>query len=332
MIRGRIAVTGGGGYVGSLLVPKLFAHGYEVKVLDTFWYGRDVLNPPKLRGARPADLIVGDIRNERDVNLAFAGCDTVIHLACISNDPSFEMNPGLGKAINYDAFAGILRALKRCNVKQFIYASSSSVYGVKDIPNVTEETPCDPISDYSKFKLMCEEDLKSADIGNCKWTIVRPATVCGYTPRMRLDLIINALSITAIINKKIHVHGGGQLRPNVNVRDMVRAYLAVLDAPIEKTHGQTFNVGAENLSVNQLAKLVQKVLSDPAVEIVHEPVVDPRSYQIDSSKILRDIGFSPSLSFDEAIMSILLNYNKMRNPLTNPMYYNIKRMKQLGIA
>lgn len=328
----RIVVTGGGGYVGSMLVPRLAQAGHDVCVLDTFWFGKKALLHSNPRRTAFCDMIEGDIRNDLDVASAFCGADAVIHLACVSNDPSFEMNPTLGKSINYDSFSVILKALKKYNVKQFIYASSSSVYGVKDEERVTEDLSCEPLTDYSKYKLMCEEDLRAADLGSTKWTIIRPATVCGWSPRIRLDLIINALAISAIVNKRITVHGGGQFRPNINIRDMVRAYTAVLEAPADTVHGKTYNVGGENFTVNSLANLVHRVLADKTIEIVREPVVDNRSYRINSDKILHDLGFAPKFSFDEAVVSIMLSYHKLSRPLTNPLYYNIKQMKQLGLV
>lgn len=315
-----------------MLTHRLHQLGYHVTVLDTGWFGLDHLKGHALRKARTCDIVKGDIRSEKDLALAFFQADVIIHLACVSNDPSFEMNPELGKSINYDAFQGILKAVKKSGAKRFIYASSSSVYGVKDEEKVTEDLSCDPLTDYSKYKLMCEQDLKSFDLGTTKWTIIRPATVCGWSPRLRLDLILNALTISALVNKRINVHGGGQYRPNVNIRDMVRAYVAVMEAPEHVVHGQTYNVGGENFTVNQLAKLVHKVLRDPKVEIVHEPVIDNRSYRINSEKILKDIGFHTQFLFDEAVSSILLSYHKLRQPLTNPLYSNIKQMQKLGLV
>lgn len=327
----RVAVTGGMGYVGSMLVPKLLHLGYEVTVLDTAWFGdgvfQTVQNHPGLR------VVKGDIRKREDLWQAFRNADAVIHLACISNDPSFEMNPELGKSINYDAFAGIMDMVKECKIKRFIYASSSSVYGVKEEQDVTEDMACDPLTDYSKYKLMCENDLRNADLGDTIWTILRPATVCGWSPRLRLDLVVNILTISALVNKKIIVHGGSQLRPNINIKDMCRAYVSVLEAPRDKVHGQTFNVGFENFSLHKIALMVKKNLSDPSVEIEFVETNDIRSYHVNSDKIYSAIGFKPKQSIINAIGSIVLSYGtgKIRNPLTNPIYSNVKRMRELGL-
>lgn len=326
----KIAITGGGGYVGAMLVPRLLAQGHEVTVLDTFWYGQDVF--PSCAGNPRLRLVKGDIRSYHNLMDAFRGADTVIHLACISNDPSFEMTPELGKTINYDSFAGIIKAAKENNVKRFVYASSSSVYGVKPERNVTEEMSCNPLTDYSKYKLMCEEDLKDFDCGTMEWVIVRPATVCGWSPRLRLDLTVNILTISALVNKKIKVHGGSQLRPNINIKDMVEAYVAIIEAPREKVHGQTFNVGFENMSVLAIAKLVKEALMDPAIGIDLEGAIDNRSYHVNSKKIEKVLDFKPKYTLSHAVNSILLSRHKLVNPLTNPIYYNVRRMKELGIG
>lgn len=328
----KICVTGGAGYVGAQLIPKLIYEGHDVTVLDTFWYGDGravfptIMNSPYLR------LIKGDIRDYQDLSKAFRGQDCVIHLACISNDPSFEMNPDLGRQVNYDAFKGIMHALKNHNVKKFIYASSSSVYGVKDTPNVTEDMPCNPLTDYSKYKLMCEELLKSST-WNGEWTILRPATVCGWSPRLRLDLSVNILTIHGLVNKKIIVHGGNQLRPNINIKDMVRAYLAVLNAKPSAVNKQTFNVGFENMSINTIAKTVKKAMMDEKVEIAVEPSNDPRSYHVNSDKIKKAINFEAKESIYRAIDSLILAYStgKIRNPMNNSAYYNMRKMKELNL-
>src|SRR4051812_27679129 len=211
----RVMITGGAGYVGSSLVPKLLGLGYEVSVLDLYMYGEDLFrdraNNPGLREVK------GDLRNPADVARALQGCDAVIHLACISNDPSFDLNPDLGKSINYDCFRPLVRASKEAGVKRFIYASSSSVYGVKSDPNVTEDLALEPLTDYSKFKAMCETDLAEERAPSFVGVTIRPATVCGYAPRLRLDLSVNILTNHAINKGVITVFGGNQLRPNIHI-------------------------------------------------------------------------------------------------------------------
>src|SRR6201996_9111421 len=213
----NVMVTGGAGYVGSVLIPKLLAAGHKVTVLDLFMYGPvfdAIKNNPNLR------LVKGDIRDEAAVNEALRGNNAVIHLACISNDPSFELDPSLGRSINYDAFFGLVEASKAAEVRRFIYASSSSVYGIKDEENVTEGLSLEPLTDYSKYKAMCEDVLLAKRRPGFAALILRPATVCGYSPRLRLDLSVNILTNHAYNNRKITVFGGQQRRPNLHIEDM----------------------------------------------------------------------------------------------------------------
>ncbi len=322
----KVAITGGAGYVGSALVPALLDAGYEVTVVDLCLYGRDVLpEHPRLR-VEPVD-----IRDERAVTAAFAGAEAVIHLACISNDPSFELDPALGRSINYDAFAGLLRAAATQRVRRFIYASSSSVYGIKEQPDVREDAPCDPLTDYSKFKWLCEERLKEAQLPGCEWVILRPATVCGWAPRLRLDLTVNILTIHALVNKRITVFGGSQLRPNLHIRDMVAAYRRFLEAPGELIHGQTYNVGFQNRSVADIAEIVHAVIGDPSVQIAQQPSNDLRSYHVNSDRVRERMGFVAEHTIEDAVDSLCRAFRdgQIPAPLTDPRYYNIKRMQQL---
>ena len=327
----RVAVIGGAGYVGSALVPALLAAGYEVTVADLFLFGEQVFDGLKARSSLRTVKV--DIRDEAALTAALRGVEAVIHLACISNDPSFELNPRLGKSVNYDAFFTILRAVRSNGVKRFIYASSSSVYGVKDQPEVTEETPCEPLTDYSRYKLFCEQVLRSEGVGEGEWVIVRPATVCGYAPRLRLDLTVNILAIHALVNKRIRVFGGAQLRPNLNMKDMVAAYRLLLDVPREAVHGKTFNVGYQNRTVAEIAELVRSRIGDPGIAIATEPTDDLRSYHINSDWIRRALGFVPRWTIEDAIDSLCAAYRegKIPEPLTHPRYYNIKTMQALKL-
>ncbi|HZU95382.1 MAG TPA: NAD-dependent epimerase/dehydratase family protein, partial [Planctomycetota bacterium] len=229
MSAGRVAITGGAGYVGSALVPYLLERGYEVTVLDLFLYGDTVFDgvPCRERLRR----VKGDVRDRATLRSALEGADAVIHLACISNDPSFELDPALGKSINYDAFLVLLDILGETRPRRFVYASSSSVYGLRDEPHVREDSPCQPLTDYSKFKLLCEHALAEAALPGTERVVVRPATVCGWAPRLRLDLTVNILTIHALVNRKIRVFGGSQLRPNIDIRDMTEVYRVLLEAP-----------------------------------------------------------------------------------------------------
>jgi len=326
----KIFVTGGAGYVGSVLVPKLLAHGHKVKVIDLYLYGDDVLD--SVRDNPNIVQVKGDIRNEKLLAKEIAGYDTVIHLACISNDPSFELNPKLGKSINLDAFPGLVQAAREAGAQRFIYASSSSVYGIKEEPDVREDAEKTPLTDYSLFKLQCEQILmEGADDGVMTKIIVRPATVCGYAPRMRLDLTVNILTIHALVNHRIRIFGGAQLRPNLNILDMVRAYELFLDAPHDKVHGVPFNVGYHNYSVEAIAGMVKQTLGDETIRMEYVPTNDNRSYHINSDRIRERLGFEPRHSVEDAIRSIAeaCRQGRLAEPMTNPLYYNIKRMQKL---
>jgi len=327
-----ILVTGGAGYVGSALVPDLLKRGYRVKVVDLFWYGHDAL--PETGRHPGLELVNLDIRDSARLKRELEGIDAVIHLACISNDPSFELDPSLGKSINYDAFAGLLQGAVDKKVRRFIYASSSSIYGVKEEPNVREDAEPKPLTDYSRFKLDCERDLLAhADVNGMERVIVRPATVCGYAPRLRLDLTVNILTIHALVNHKIRIFGGKQLRPNLNIKDMVRAYHVLLEAPASKVDRQAFNVGFQNRSVEDIATLVKETLADPSIALEYTPTEDNRSYHVNSDKIKHALGFEPRFNIEDAIQSIAEAYRggRISDPMKNTFYSNIKRMQELKV-
>jgi nucleoside-diphosphate-sugar epimerase len=315
----KVTVIGGAGYVGTVLCEHLLLKGHEVTVLDTFWYGDHLSG--KVR------KICGDMRSGIHLRASMHGADAVIHLACISNDPSFEINPKLGREINLDTFPHVISELNLNSVSKFIYASSSSVYGVSEEPEVTEDVECRPLTDYSKYKLECEQMLKRAFLPKTKWTIVRPATVCGYSPRMRLDLVINAMAYSALTTGVITVNGGPQMRPNIHIEDLCRTYLAILESDC---HQQTFNVGSENLSLTEIATMIAESLPDKDIKIVHRETNDPRSYRITSKKIAEHIKYLPMESMREAARAI--SYRLIVSDLpkeAGSRFYNIKRMKEL---
>lgn len=322
----RVLVAGGAGYVGSKLVPALLQAGYGVTVLDLYLYGRDVLQPhPQLKE------IKGDIRDLGCVEESLEGCDHVIHLACISNDPSFELNPLLGKSINFDAFEPFVLLAKKKKIHRFIYASSSSVYGVKEEPNVSEEMSLEPLTDYSKYKALCEEVLLKHIDENFVGTILRPATVCGYAPRQRLDVVVNILTNLAYHQKKIKIFGGEQMRPNIHIDDMVDAYLHVLKQSPEKVRGEIFNVGYHNHKVREIGEIVASLITGCEVEVV--PTNDNRSYHVSSEKIARQLQFVPSRTIEDAVQSLIdaFNEKKLSDPLQNKKYFNIQTMKDLQL-
>ena len=318
-----ILVTGGAGYVGSVLVPALLDRGHRVRVLDIMLYGNTLTPHTRL------SLMRGDIRKANALRQALGGVDTVIHLACISNDPSFELDPSLGRSVNHSATLGLINlARKSGRVRRFIYASSSSVYGVKKEKNVTESLSLEPLTDYSKYKALCEEYLFH-NAGAMVPVIIRPATVCGYSPRMRLDLTINILAISALVNRSMTVFGGKQKRPNIHITDMCRAYLALLQAPEEKVAGKIFNAGYQNYTILEIARIVKRVLADPRIAITIKPTHDTRSYHISSVKIRRELGFAPTHTIEDAIRDIKTAYDDglLPSALTDKKYYNVRVMK-----
>ncbi len=327
----NVFVTGGAGYVGAVLIPKLLAAGYNVKVLDLFLYGTDVFDGVK--NNKQLTCVKGDIRDVALLEKEIPGTDAVIHLACISNDPSYELNPNLAKTINYDAFIPLVDISKKNKVQRFIYASSSSVYGVKETPNVTEDLPLEPLTDYSKYKALCEDVLLKAQTKDFTVLVLRPATVCGYSPRLRLDLTVNILTNHAINNNRIKVFGGDQKRPNLHIEDMTDLYIETLKYPAEKIAGKIFNAGYENHSVSQIAHMVKDNLNRPSIEIVVEPTNDNRSYHISSEKIQKELGFKPKHTIADAVIDLRKAFEagKVPNSMTDNKYYNIKTMQAVNL-
>jgi nucleoside-diphosphate-sugar epimerase len=327
----HVLVTGGAGYVGGILVPKLIDAGHDVTVLDLYLYGPGVFQD--LQGHPSLREIKGDLRDPETVRDALSGCDTVIHLACISNDPSFELDPVLGKSINLDAFRPLVRASKDAGVNRFIYASSSSVYGIKEVDNVTEDLALEPLTDYSRFKAMCEDILHEEREPGFTTLVIRPATVCGYSPRLRLDLTVNILTAHAFHNGKITVFGGSQKRPNIHIQDMTDLYLACLQYDDERIDGKVFNAGYENHSVGQIAEIVRDTVGNN-VEIVTTPSNDLRSYHVCSDKLRRELGFAPVHSIADAVQGLVSAFadGRVPNAMSDKVYYNIKTMQAVHLA
>ena len=323
----NIFITGGAGYVGSALVPRLLTEGYKVTVLDLMIYGQNVIKPHK-----NLKIIKGDIRDQNLIKKNVVNTDAVIHLACISNDPSFELNKKLGQDINFKAFEPLVKISKESGIKRFIFASSSSVYGIKKEKNVNEEMKLEPLTDYSKFKAECEKVLKKYQSSDFTTVTIRPATVCGFAPRQRLDLVVNILTNLAYHKRSITVFGGNQLRPNIHIDDMVEAYLLLLKTPNNKIAGKTFNAGYENFSVEKLSLDVKSVIGDD-VKLVFSKTDDNRSYHISSEKIRNELGFVPKKNIRAAAQELKNAFEKkvLENTLENEIYFNIKRMKTLNL-
>lgn len=322
----RIWFSGACGYVGSLLVPKLLAEGYEVVGFDTQWFGDAFLpkNNPKLT------LIKGDLRDPNAVFDSMKGCDTALHLGCLSNDVSCQLDEELSHAINIDSFVPVVQAAKDSGIKRFIYCSSSSVYGVSNSPEVFENEPRIPLTLYNRSKMLCEDALWPFHADDFTCVALRPATVCGYAPRMRFDLTVNIMTMHAIKKGVITVFGGSQKRPNLHIDDMCAAYLTLLKAPTDKIAGEVFNVGRQNMSVLEIAQLIQKVVFEQMqreVPIKVEPSQDNRSYHVNSDKIARVLGFVPQKSVEAAITDICVKFKQgyWVDALENPIYTNVKQ-------
>jgi nucleoside-diphosphate-sugar epimerase len=331
----HVLVTGGAGYVGNVLVPLLLEKGYKVSVYDILFFGDETLPTQNPR----LTVIEGDIRDTPKLARAFTGVDVVLHLACISNDPSFELDEGLSKTINFDCFEPMVIAAKKAGVNRFVYCSSSSVYGVSDSPDVTEDHPLVPLTLYNKFKGMCEPVLFKHQAPDFTCVTIRPATVCGYSPRMRLDLSVNILTNLAVNQGKITVFGGNQLRPNLHINDMADAYVLMIEAPADKIAGQTFNIGFQNLSIGRIAEIVREVVQQefpdrPPITIETTPSNDPRSYHINSDKIKRVLGYTVKRTVEDAVRDLCRAFKegKLPDSLTSDRYFNVRTMKAIKAA
>lgn len=325
----RVLVTGGAGYVGSVLVPQLLEEGREVVVYDLMIYGESVLpKHPKLT------MVKGDLRDTALFAKSVKGCDAVIHLACISNDPSFELDPELSKSVNFTCFEPMVKAAKDAGVKRFIYASTSSVYGVSEAPEVTEDHPFVPLTDYNKYKGLCEPVLLKYQSPEFTTVIIRPATVCGYGPRLRLDLSVNILTNHAVNKGVITVFGGAQKRPNIHIKDICDLYCQLLELPAEKIAGEAFNAGYENHTIAQLAEIVRKIVQEEfpekgPIKVETTKSDDMRSYHVSSRKIRDKIGFTPKRSIDDAVRDLCRAFRegKIPNSFTDDRYFNVRQMK-----
>lgn len=311
----KVLVTGGCGYKGHVLIPKLLARGYEVISFDTQWFGNFLQAHPQLT------IIKGDVRDIDSIPLDKVDC--IIHLSSIANDPCGDLDPKLTWEVSALATMQLADKARRLGVKRFIYASSGSVYGVKDEPQVTEDLELKPISEYNKTKMVAERVLLSYS-DDMVVQIIRPATVCGYSPRMRLDVSVNMLTMQALAKGRITVFGGSQIRPNIHIDDITDVYLHLIDHP-EVTG--IYNAGFENISILDIANRVAKHLP---VEIVVTPSNDPRSYRVNSDKLLAT-GFKPKKTVEDAVSEIIDKY-RSGDLKDLDHFYNLKWMQQTVLA
>ena len=329
----KILVTGGFGYVGARLTPHLLALGHHVRVMDLMLYtdaGLDALKDDKSfpQWQSRFELVRGDIRDPQLVAQAVADVDIIIHLAAISNDPTGDIDETLTRQVNFDAVGLLLAQARSAGVKRFINASSSSVFGVRDVADINESLEPEPITSYSKYKMLSEWLVTAAASPDFCTVNIRPATICGYSPRQRFDLTVNKLTADALRKRVITVHGGEQRRPNVGMTDAINLYGLLVDADAKKVNGRTFNFGFENLKVIEIARLIQAELKDLNVEIKVTDTLDKRDYHISSAKIVRELGYQPVSSIRAEVVALRKALDNGAFPdIDAPEHYNMKFMK-----
>jgi nucleoside-diphosphate-sugar epimerase len=316
----KILITGGCGYVGSVLVPKLVQR-YPVTVVDSLLFGNH------LEPAERLTVVPGDIRDTSLMRFLLPGVTDIIHLASIANDPCSDLDPAITLQVNRGAVARLVDAARELGVRRFINASSSSVYGVKEEASVTEDLPLEPITLYARTKAEGEEIVGAAASPDFVTVSVRSATVCGVSPRMRLDVIVNIMAKTAMVNGMITVHGGGQYRPNVHIDDITDLYLALVELPGAKINGKVYNFGSTNHTVAEIAQMVHEETGAPVR--TEAGVTDNRSYRISSEKIKKELDIVPAKTIRQAIRDIKQAFESGLFPEPeNSIYYNIRAMKE----
>jgi nucleoside-diphosphate-sugar epimerase len=326
----NILIIGGAGYVGSRLTDQLLKKNFNVTVYDLLIYNKQIFD--KHKNNKKFFLTHADIRDIKKLSNSLKQIDTIIHLACISNDPSFDLNPNLGKSINYDCFEPLLHECNKNDIKRFIFASSSSVYGSKKENAVTEELSTEPQTDYAKYKLLCEKTLLNFNSNFIK-TIIRPSTICGYSERQRFDLTVNIFANQILNGSQITINGGKQMRPALHIQDMCDLYEYLINCDGDKIKDQIFNVSKEDFTILDVARRIKKILNKKDFPEIINKVIDNRSYKVFSGKIKKILNFEPKFTIEDAVKEIeKANYKNLYiDPINNNEYYNIKKMKEINL-
>jgi len=319
----QVCVVGGGGYVGTLLTRSLLDASYRVTVFDAFWFGDRLGEHPAL------SKITDDIRDTARVSSAMAGHEAVILLACISNDPMADLDPAFTKEVNLDAIQRLILAAKALGVARLVYASSASVYGMQDVERVTEDTPLKPITLYSTYKMEVEAFLQGQTTDGFTSVAVRSSTVCGYSPRMRLDLLLNLFCYLALTRGSIAIEGGQQIRPLIHIQDLVAFYRLMLEVEATKIRGEAFNVSSGNFTVLQVAEMVR---AQTGCQLTYSSVVDGRSYPADSEKAARVLGFRTRRTIHDAMIEVCDAIRDGRICTDDSTNFNLRRYKELHAA
>ena len=327
----KIFITGGAGYVGSRMVPFFLEKGYNITVYDTLYFTKNFLPLDH----KNLNVITGDIRDDQKILDCSINHDIFINLACISNDTSFALDEKLSTSINLECFEPMVLAAKKAGIKRFITASTSSVYGVSDKKDVKEDHPLVPLTLYNKYKGLTEPLLIKHLDDDFTGVVFRPATVCGFSPRQRLDLTVNILTNHAYHNNKIIVYGGNQLRPNLHIQDYIEVVDLFINSPAQKINKQVFNVGYQNLTVLEIANKVKKIIEEKNktnVQIEITESDDNRSYHINSDKIFDHLGYKPKRTVEDAILELIdaFDNNKLANTFDDNIYYNVKRLQEIS--
>ncbi len=327
----KLFITGGAGYVGSRMIPFFLDKGYYITVYDTLFFTKSFLPTDH----KNLDIIEGDIRDDKKILECSKNHEIFINLACISNDTSFALDEKLSTSINLDCFEPMVLAAKKAGIKRFITASTSSVYGVSNEKDVKENHPLVPLTLYNKYKGLTEPKLIKHLDNDFTGVVFRPATVCGFSPRQRLDLTVNILTNHAYHNNKIIVYGGNQLRPNLHIQDYIEVVDLFINSPAQKINKQIFNVGYQNLTVLEIAHKVKKIIEkknkiDVKIEITESD--DNRSYHINSDKIYDHLGYKPKRTVEDAILELIdaFDNNLLPNSFDNNIYYNVKRLQEIS--